>query len=120
MSLFSVTVQLQSNNQVAINRNFWITALIAFINSLSFTVLIPIIYLYGKQFGLSHFQTSLLFSIYSIAQFFATPVIGKLSDRFFYLTQRRIQRSRSVSERSRSRSRSVSVRAASPRGEGEA
>ncbi|MBD2449798.1 MFS transporter [Nostoc sp. FACHB-152] len=64
------------------NRNFWITALVAFINSLSFTVLIPIIYLYGKQFGLSDFQTSLLFSTYSIAQFFATPVIGKLSDRF--------------------------------------
>ncbi|MFK0731715.1 MAG: MFS transporter [Gloeotrichia echinulata GP01] len=64
------------------NRNFWITALIAFINSLSFTILIPIIYLYGKQFGLSDFETSLLFSIYSIAQFFATPVIGKLSDRF--------------------------------------
>ncbi|MBW4565483.1 MAG: MFS transporter [Mojavia pulchra JT2-VF2] len=64
------------------NRHFWITALIAFINSLSFTILIPIIYLYGKQFGLNDFQTSLLFSIYSISQFFATPVIGKLSDRF--------------------------------------
>ena len=64
------------------NRIFWITALIAFINSLSFTILIPIIYLYGKQFGLNDFQTSLLFSTYSIAQFFATPVIGKLSDRF--------------------------------------
>ncbi|WGV24283.1 MFS transporter [Halotia branconii] len=64
------------------NRNFWITALIAFINSLSLTILIPIIYLYGKRFGLSDFQTSLLFSIYSVAQFFATPVIGKLSDRF--------------------------------------
>lgn len=63
------------------NRIFWITALIAFINSLSFTILIPIIYLYGKQFGLNDFQTSLLFSTYSIAQFFATPVIGKLSDR---------------------------------------
>ncbi|AFY42431.1 tetracycline resistance MFS efflux pump [Nostoc sp. PCC 7107] len=64
------------------NRNFWITALVALINSLSLTILIPIIYLYGKQFGLSDFQTSLLFSIYSIAQFFSTPVIGKLSDRF--------------------------------------
>ncbi|RUS95177.1 tetracycline resistance MFS efflux pump [Trichormus variabilis SAG 1403-4b] len=64
------------------NRNFWIIALIAFVNSLSFTILIPIIYLYGKQFGLNDFRTSLLFSIYSIAQFFATPVIGKLSDRF--------------------------------------
>jgi predicted MFS family arabinose efflux permease len=64
------------------NRNFWIVALIAFVNSLSLTILIPIIYLYGKKFGLSDFQTSLLFSTYSIAQFFATPVIGKLSDRF--------------------------------------
>ncbi|MFM7408790.1 MAG: MFS transporter [Cuspidothrix sp.] len=64
------------------NRIFWITALIAFINSLSFTILIPIIYLYGKEFGLNDLQTSLLFSTYSIAQFFATPVIGKLSDKF--------------------------------------
>ncbi len=64
------------------NRKFWIIALIAFINSLSFTILIPTIYLYGKQFGLSDLQTSLLFSIYSVAQFVATPVIGKLSDRF--------------------------------------
>jgi predicted MFS family arabinose efflux permease len=64
------------------NRNFWIIALVVFINSLSFTILIPIIYLYGRQFGLNDFQTSLLFSIYSLAQFFATPVIGKLSDRF--------------------------------------
>ncbi|HIK05627.1 MAG TPA: MFS transporter [Trichormus sp. M33_DOE_039] len=64
------------------NRIFWIIALVAFINSLSFTILIPIIYLYGRQFGLSDFHTSLLFSIYAIAQFFATPIIGKLSDRF--------------------------------------
>ena len=64
------------------NRNLWIIALIAFTNSLSFTILIPIIYLYGKQFGLNDFQTSLLFSIYSLAQFIATPIIGKLSDRF--------------------------------------
>jgi predicted MFS family arabinose efflux permease len=64
------------------NRTFWIIALISFINSLSFTILIPIIYLYGKQYHLSDFETSLLFSTYSLAQFFATPVIGRLSDRF--------------------------------------
>jgi predicted MFS family arabinose efflux permease len=64
------------------NRNFWIIALIAFINSLSLTILIPIIYLYGQQFGLNDLQTSFLFAIYSIAQFFATPIIGKLADRF--------------------------------------
>ena len=64
------------------SRTFWIIALISLINSLSLTILIPVIYLYGRQFGLNDFQTSLLFSAYSVAQFFATPVIGKLSDRF--------------------------------------
>lgn len=71
-----------ARHTLIMNRNLWIIALIAFTNSLSFTILIPIIYLYGKQFGLNDFQTSLLFSIYSLAQFIATPVIGKLSDRF--------------------------------------
>lgn len=63
-------------------RTFWITLFIAFANSLSFTILIPILYLYGKQFGLSDFQTSLLFAAYAGAQFISTPIIGKLSDRF--------------------------------------
>jgi MFS family permease len=62
-------------------RTFWITALIALANALSLTILIPILYLYGKQFGLTDFQTSLLFSIYAVSQFFSTPVIGKISDR---------------------------------------
>jgi|JFJP01.1.fsa_nt_gi multidrug resistance protein len=64
------------------NRNFWIIALISFINALSFTILIPVLYQYGRQFQLTDFQTSLLFAIYAISQFFATPIIGKLSDRF--------------------------------------
>jgi predicted MFS family arabinose efflux permease len=64
------------------NRSFWIIALINFINVLSFTILIPTIYQYGREFHLSDFETSFLFAIFSIAQFFATPIIGKLSDRF--------------------------------------
>jgi MFS family permease len=63
-------------------RTFWITLFIAFANSLSFTILIPILYLYGKEFGLTDFQTSLLFATYAGAQFISTPIIGKLSDRF--------------------------------------
>lgn len=64
------------------SRTFWITLFISFANSLSFTILIPILYLYGKQFQLTDFQTSLLFAIYAVAQFLSTPVIGKLSDRY--------------------------------------
>jgi predicted MFS family arabinose efflux permease len=64
------------------NRSLWIIATINFVNSLSFTILIPTIYQYGREFQLSDIETSLLFAIFSIAQFFATPIIGKLSDRF--------------------------------------
>ncbi|NJM75258.1 MAG: MFS transporter [Acaryochloridaceae cyanobacterium RU_4_10] len=64
------------------SRTFWIALFIAFANALSFTILIPILYLYGRQFGLSDLQTSLLFAIYASAQFISTPIIGKLSDRF--------------------------------------
>jgi MFS family permease len=64
-----------------VQKIFGITLFIAFANAISFTILIPILYLYGREFGLTDFQTSLLFALYAIAQFFATPVIGKLSDR---------------------------------------
>jgi MFS family permease len=64
-----------------VQKIFGITLFIAFANAISFTILIPILYLYGREFGLTDFQTSLLFAVYAIAQFFATPVIGKLSDR---------------------------------------
>lgn len=63
-------------------REVWIVSAIALVNSLSFTVLLPTLYPYGRQFGLNDFETSFLFSIFSIAQFIATPVIGQLSDRW--------------------------------------
>lgn len=61
---------------------FWIIALIAFINSVSFTVIIPVLYPYAQQFGLTDFQASLLVSSYAISQFIATPILGHLSDFF--------------------------------------
>jgi multidrug resistance protein len=59
-----------------------IVLFINFVNALSLIALILNIYTYGKHFGLSDFQTSFLFAVYSIAQFLAAPIIGKLSDRF--------------------------------------
>ncbi|MGJ3251237.1 MAG: MFS transporter [Elainellaceae cyanobacterium] len=60
---------------------FWIVALIAFINSVGFTIVIPTLYPYAKEFGLSDFQASLLTTSYAISQFIGTPILGKLSDR---------------------------------------
>jgi MFS family permease len=65
-----------------LSKTLKITLFIAFVNAISFTILIPIIYPYGQEFGLDDKQTSWLFAIYAVAQFFSTPVIGKLSDRF--------------------------------------
>lgn len=61
---------------------FWIVASIAFINSVSFTIIIPVLYPYAKQFGLSDLQASLLTTAYSLSQFLGTPVLGQLSDRW--------------------------------------
>lgn len=64
------------------NPTLRIVLFINFVNALSLIALILNIYSYGKHFGLSDFETSFLFAIYSIAQFLAAPTIGKLSDRF--------------------------------------
>jgi predicted MFS family arabinose efflux permease len=60
---------------------FWIITLVAFINAVSFTIIIPVLYPYAKQFGLSDFQASLLTTAYAAAQFIGTPILGRLSDR---------------------------------------
>ena len=62
-------------------RQFWIIATVAFINSVSFTIIIPLLYPYAKQFALSDLQASLLTTAYAVAQFLGTPVLGRLSDR---------------------------------------
>lgn len=60
---------------------FWIAALVAFVNAVGFTMIIPLIYPYALQFGLSDFQASLLTTAYALAQFVGTPILGRLSDR---------------------------------------
>lgn len=60
---------------------FWLIALIGFINSISFTIIIPLLYPYAQEFGLNDFQASLLTTAFALSQFFGTPVLGKLSDR---------------------------------------
>ena len=60
---------------------FWAISSIALINSISFTIIIPLLYPYAKQFGLSDLQASLLTTAFALSQFVGTPILGKLSDR---------------------------------------
>ena len=59
---------------------FWLIAFIALINSISFTIIIPLLYPYAKQLGLSDLQASLLTTAYALSQFIGAPILGKLSD----------------------------------------
>lgn len=52
------------------------------VNALSYGTIIPLLYPYASRFGLSPFGLSVLFTSYSLFQFLATPVIGRLSDRY--------------------------------------
>jgi len=64
------------------NKNLWVLVFICVINSLGFGIILPLLYAYGKKFGLTEQLLGLLTASFSIAQFFATPLLGALSDKF--------------------------------------
>ncbi|MBY9004762.1 MAG: MFS transporter [Candidatus Lokiarchaeota archaeon] len=56
--------------------------MIQFTEVLGFSSVMPIIPFLGLSLGLNAFQVGLILSIFSICQLFASPITGKLSDRF--------------------------------------
>lgn len=56
--------------------------LVMLINALSYGVIIPLLYPYAARFGINPTGLSFLFASYSLLQFLATPLIGRLSDRY--------------------------------------
>lgn len=66
---------------LGLSLQFWIVTFIAFINSVSLTIIIPLLYPYAQQFGLSDFAASLLITVYALSQFIGTPILGRLSDQ---------------------------------------
>lgn len=64
------------------DKNLWILVLVCIINSLGLGIIIPVMYSYGKTFGLNGTTLGFLMASFSIAQFFATPVLGSLSDKW--------------------------------------
>lgn len=66
----------------ALNSTLFILGLIMFVNALSYAMIVPLLYPYAARYGLTPFGLSMLFASFSIAQFLATPIIGRLSDRY--------------------------------------
>ncbi len=64
------------------DKNLWVLVLVCVINSLGFGIIVPVLYTYGKTFGLTGTTLGVLTASFSIAQFFATPILGSLSDKW--------------------------------------
>ena len=56
--------------------------MIQFTEVLGFSSVMPLIPILGIDLGLNEFQVGLILSIFSLCQLFASPITGKLSDRF--------------------------------------
>ena len=58
-----------------------ILLLIVFIDLVGFGVVIPLLPYYGLRFDASPFAVTMLMACYSLAQFIAAPILGRISDR---------------------------------------
>ncbi|MBI1405864.1 MAG: MFS transporter [Caulobacter sp.] len=63
------------------DRALYILLAVVFINIAGFGVIIPLLPFYASSFGAPAWQVFVLFSAYSLGNFFAEPLWGKLSDR---------------------------------------
>jgi MFS transporter, DHA1 family, tetracycline resistance protein len=55
--------------------------LIVLLDLMGFGIIIPLLPLYARKYDASPIQVTVLFSIYSICQFLASPILGAISDR---------------------------------------
>jgi MFS family permease len=64
------------------NKRLLVIAAVTLVGALGYGIVIPVLYPYSIRYGLSDFENGILFSVFSIAQFVATPIIGILSDKY--------------------------------------
>jgi multidrug resistance protein len=64
------------------DKDLWVLVFVCIINSIGFGIIVPLLYSYGKKFGVTQQTLGFLTAAFSIAQFFATPVLGSLSDKY--------------------------------------
>lgn len=61
--------------------SFRVLFLIVLADMIGFGIILPILPVYAREFGAATWQITLLFSVYSLCQFVAAPVLGAWSDR---------------------------------------
>lgn len=66
----------------AFDKRLYVIFLIIFTEVLGFSMVLPLLPFLGLSLGLTPIQIGLIISVFSFCQLFASPVTGKLSDRF--------------------------------------
>lgn len=64
------------------DRRLYVVFLIIFTEVLGFSIVLPVIPFLGIELGLTEIEIGFIASIFSFCQLFASPITGKLSDRF--------------------------------------
>ena len=64
------------------DKRLYVIFLIIFTEVLGFTLVLPLIPFLGLSLGLTPVEIGLITSVFSFCQLFASPITGKLSDRF--------------------------------------
>ncbi|MFX1568014.1 MAG: MFS transporter [Promethearchaeota archaeon] len=72
----------ENTNKRKLDKKILIIFMIMFTEILGFSIVMPVIPFLGLSLGLNAVQIGLVLSIFSICQLFASPITGKLSDRF--------------------------------------
>ena len=80
-TLFSTLAPSATKTPDASPRALYVLLLVVFINLVGFGLVIPLLPFYAKSLNASPWQVTALFSAYSLGQFIAEPIWGRLSDR---------------------------------------
>jgi DHA1 family tetracycline resistance protein-like MFS transporter len=75
-------VSENKNNNRKLDKKILIIFMIMFTEILGFSIVMPVIPFLGLSLGLNAVQIGFVLSIFSFCQLFASPITGKLSDRF--------------------------------------
>lgn len=70
-----------ATNAPSDSKALYVLLAVVFVNIAGFGVIIPLLPFYAKSFGAPDWQVFVLFACYSVGNFFAEPLWGRLSDR---------------------------------------
>src|SRR6476661_6980929 len=82
MSVSAGPIRSAPAERLGLTRPMALILFTVFLDLLGIGLIFPIGPFYASAFGASAFDVSLLFTLFSVAQFLTIPILGALSDRY--------------------------------------